>query len=151
MPIDKPKVDDLFTKLSFKYVDRMVAEVNKVQIDIESFVESQSDLSDEQLSDVLKTGEGVQSIIDQFRTGIIVGIDGTINFSETLGELIGRGEEGGEREKLRWTNHGKANCPDCLAREGEVRSRGEWVYAGLPKSGWSLCGSNCDCTLEKDE
>ena len=42
-------------------------------------------------------------------------------------------------------------CPDCLARHGQVREWEEWEGAGLPRSGQTVCGSNCKCVLLPEE
>ena len=40
-------------------------------------------------------------------------------------------------------------CPDCEPRHGEVDTYGNWVLRGLPKTGWSVCRTNCKCILMK--
>ena len=42
-------------------------------------------------------------------------------------------------------------CHDCLARHSQTRTFGEWTSAGLPGSGWSVCGGYCRCQLVPEE
>lgn len=43
---------------------------------------------------------------------------------------------------------GKA-CPDCTPRHKEVDTYQNWILRGLPKTGWSVCRTNCKCVLMK--
>lgn len=38
-------------------------------------------------------------------------------------------------------------CPDCLPRHGVKHKHSAWESMGLPGSGWSVCGSKCQCQL----
>lgn len=38
-------------------------------------------------------------------------------------------------------------CEDCLPRHGMTKPHSEWVSLGLPRSGWSVCKSHCQCQL----
>lgn len=52
---------------------------------------------------------------------------------------------------MRWTTESDENvCDDCEARAGDVRSMLEWEAIGLPKSGFSVCGTNCRCELTEE-
>lgn len=42
-------------------------------------------------------------------------------------------------------------CPDCEPRHGEVDTYENWVLRGLPKTGWSVCRTNCKCVIMKEE
>lgn len=46
-----------------------------------------------------------------------------------------------------WITGGGNTCPDCLPRHGQVASYEEWEISGLPRSGFSVCGLHCGCTL----
>jgi len=55
-------------------------------------------------------------------------------------------EERGVKEYT-WITGGGNTCPDCLPRHGEVATYEEWEISGLPRSGFSVCGLHCGCTL----
>jgi len=44
---------------------------------------------------------------------------------------------------------GDKACPDCEPRHGEVDTYESWTLRGLPKSGFSVCRTNCKCVLMK--
>jgi len=46
-----------------------------------------------------------------------------------------------------WQTSGNNICDDCLDRSGMTESYEYWKLAGLPKSGFSVCGSYCNCDL----
>lgn len=50
-------------------------------------------------------------------------------------------------KEYKWLTGGGNTCPDCLPRHGEVRTWEEWTSIGKPRSGFSVCGKNCGCTL----
>ena len=39
-------------------------------------------------------------------------------------------------------------CPDCAARNGQVKTMAEWTALGLPGTGATRCGAYCRCYLE---
>jgi hypothetical protein len=47
-----------------------------------------------------------------------------------------------------WMCEGINTCPDCIVRHGWVASLDEIEAAGLPRSGFSVCDSNCKCNIE---
>ena len=53
----------------------------------------------------------------------------------------------GGNKMLKWQAVGKNICPDCERRHGQVGTHEEWKLAGLPQSGFSVCGMHCKCTL----
>ena len=48
---------------------------------------------------------------------------------------------------FRWITAGAKSCPDCIPRHGETGSMEYFETIGVPKSGFSVCGANCQCTL----
>jgi hypothetical protein len=50
---------------------------------------------------------------------------------------------------LQWrTSRGPRVCDDCAPRHGMGGlTLDEWERIGLPGSGWSVCGGNCECLL----
>jgi len=42
----------------------------------------------------------------------------------------------------------RLTCPDCLPLHGTSQSYSEWKASpGLPRTGWSVCRSHCECIL----
>ena len=54
-------------------------------------------------------------------------------------------------ERFRWQTSGGNVCPDCARREDRTGTMNYFVGIGLPKSGFSVCRHNCQCTLEAIE
>jgi len=63
------------------------------------------------------------------------------NFEKTLKYLE---EEGSEVEKECWD---RGICPDCLGRDEEVGTKTYFEAIGFPKSGFSVCGIDCNCII----
>ena len=60
-------------------------------------------------------------------------------------------EEAGIKE-YRWVSIGDNRvCPDCEPRNGEVNTMEFFKTIGLPRSGFSICRSNCRCQLVPEE
>lgn len=53
-------------------------------------------------------------------------------------------------ELFRWTTAGNNVCRDCEPRHGEVDTFQAWEEVGLPRSGFSVCSSHCQCVLVPD-
>ena len=54
----------------------------------------------------------------------------------------------GNDVNYRWiVAQGVKNCPDCLARAGEVDTWDGWVSRGMPSTGWSVCKQHCYCQV----
>jgi len=55
-------------------------------------------------------------------------------------------------EYYKWaTTRGDTVCPDCALRHGEVGTLDYFTLIGEPGSGFSLCGSNCNCRLVPED
>jgi len=39
------------------------------------------------------------------------------------------------------------SCPDCLERDGQIKTMKEWEKVGLPKTGKTRCKNDCKCIL----
>ncbi len=50
-------------------------------------------------------------------------------------------------EQFQWVTAGNNVCPDCKERAGRVQQYSYWELAGLPRSGFSICGANCNCRI----
>mgnify|MGYP003677720935 CR=1 FL=1 len=47
----------------------------------------------------------------------------------------------------KWITVGKNICPDCRPRHGQTGDISFFSNIGLPKSEFSVCGTNCNCML----
>ena len=47
----------------------------------------------------------------------------------------------------RWVTAGNNVCRDCEPRHGQEDTYEAWEEVGLPRSGFSVCTSNCQCVL----
>ena len=50
-------------------------------------------------------------------------------------------------KQYKWITVGKNICPDCKPRHGETGELEYFKAIGLPKSEFSVCGTNCNCML----
>jgi len=50
-------------------------------------------------------------------------------------------------QEFKWQAVGKNICPDCNARHGTTGTMETFQMMGMPKSGFSVCGSHCNCEL----
>ena len=55
-------------------------------------------------------------------------------------------ESRGVRE-YSWITGGGNTCPDCKPRHGQKSTYEQWQLVGHPRSGFSVCGFHCGCTL----
>ncbi len=70
------------------------------------------------------------------------------NAVEEAGGVASRGvfERAGITE-FQWQTAGGNVCPDCKERNNRTRTMEQWRLVGIPKSGFSVCGSYCNCVL----
>jgi hypothetical protein len=142
------KVESAFIELSYDVADELIDELNKIQIDFDKYVSKQQlQLAPEAFKSMLNGQSSIpQTLIDSFINRISSVFSGAVNYAETIGELLAK-IPGKDNEILVWQNVGIKNCPDCQGREGKEATREEWLQIGFPKSGWSICGHNCNCVL----
>lgn len=50
-------------------------------------------------------------------------------------------------ERGTWVAVLVSTCEDCLPRHGLTKKYSEWEELGLPRSGFSVCRSNCQCEI----
>jgi len=53
----------------------------------------------------------------------------------------------GTAQKKKWITVSDNPCPDCLPRHNETDSDRNWELRGKPRTGWSVCRTNCKCKL----
>lgn len=81
-----------------------------------------------------------------FRNKIKNNVKNAIKLSSN-GSVNGQFKEAGV-DRFQWVSVGGDNsCPDCESRHGETGTMEFFELLGLPGSGFSLCGTNCDCEL----
>lgn len=153
MPAPLAIVTTLTTELLVRIVTDMASEANKTQVDVDAYVDAAlaSGMTEEAVRDLVFGGGSVttRTFTDAFKRRIVSIIDGAINKGWGDG-MVARQVESGPLDQLyTWRAESAKPCPDCSARNGDKRSMAEWAIAGLPRSGWSLCGSNCKCILDK--
>ena len=73
-----------------------------------------------------------------------------ITEAASIGKNLFLESEGVDSSLLKWrvTQSSTGPCQDCGPRAGQVRTREEWEIAGLPRSGFSVCRSDCLCDLD---
>ena len=53
---------------------------------------------------------------------------------------------------MQWISVGTPRiCSDCESRVGELSTYQDWIAAGLPATGWSLCREFCYCQLVPED
>lgn len=55
--------------------------------------------------------------------------------------------ENGVDVQYRWVAVFVNTCPDCIDLHGTVMSWDDWEAEGMPRSGNTVCGDNCQCML----
>ena len=50
-------------------------------------------------------------------------------------------------KEFKWVTVKSGVCPDCEIRHGETGTMEYWRTVGRPKSGFSVCKTNCRCRL----
>ena len=106
----------------------------------------QSGMSKESIREVLVSDllEGGR-IFGEYRNAIKNTTGQAITNASSQAEKFVYNKEGIER--FRWITAGNNVCPDCEDRAGGVESFKFWELAGLPRSGFSVCGANCNCRI----
>jgi len=122
--------------------------VDKAVVDIESLVATmkRSGASDDAIRHVLLNDlESGGRIFGSFKNQFKATADYGIGKMSHIGSVHEMGSAG--LRIFKWQSAGKNICPDCKGRHGQEMSYEEWSLFGLPKSGFSVCGSYCNCDL----
>lgn len=65
-----------------------------------------------------------------------------------MGNITNRiAEEAFGSDKYAWIAVLINTCKDCLPRHGQVDTAEGWERRGKPRTGWSICRTNCQCML----
>ena len=81
--------------------------------------------------------------------GLVNGITGATNLGITssaqIAEFLEYVKEG--YTEYKWVTVSKNPCFQCAERAGRTEMKEYWEAIGYPRSGFSVCGSNCKCHL----
>jgi hypothetical protein len=105
-----------------------------------------SGMSTEEIKKILlRDLENSGPIFGQFKNSVKATVTASIGMAGN-GAVIQTMQKKGV-EKFKWVTTGKNTCPDCDARHGEIGTMEYFETIGLPQSGFSVCGPNCNCTF----
>lgn len=122
-------------------VQIFTAEINKTMITLEANGAAIEAIK-ETLDRDMKTGG---RIFGKLRNAIKEKVVNSVNQCSRYGQY----EDTSLSQEFMWvTVSGHKICIDCAGRGGDVRTFAEWESAGLPGSGWSVCGGYCYCVLD---
>ena len=121
---------------------------NSFTNDIDSFIGlmqssgvSQSEIKNILKNDLAEGGRIFGSLKNNSASSIRNGIESASNISSR--EAFANAGI----ERFRWVSTGNNVCPDCENRAGVIGEMEYFDTVGLPKSGFSVCGINCQCQL----
>jgi len=124
----------------------LTASAQKTAITLEAYVESRllQGASAESIREALLTdlNEGGR-MFSEFRRSIRSTAVGSVNRVSDAGLY----SEWGVDREYRWSAVLINTCDDCLSRHGIAKTWDEWESLGLPRSGSTICRSNCHCQL----
>ncbi|MAH46966.1 hypothetical protein CMI37_14145 [Candidatus Pacearchaeota archaeon] len=121
---------------------------NSFSNDVESFIGlmsasgvNQSEIKNILRNDLTERGRIFGSLKNNSASTIRNGMENASNVSTR------QAYEKAGIKRFRWVSAGGKVCPDCENRAGVVGEMGYFDSIGLPKSGFSVCGRNCQCQL----
>lgn len=126
----------------------IAAQVTRTSVTLQEFIEIQrlNGLSDSAIKNLLfrDLTEGGR-IFGEFKRSL------DLNITGKMGQLANEAADirfGREPEKKKiWIAALVNTCPDCLPRHGQIDTSENWELRGEPRSGWSVCRTNCQCIL----
>ena len=116
--------------------------VSRIEQQINIF--RQAGLSDEAIinslrADLRTNGRIFGEFSNSIRRGVVSGI--------MQGARLGQDRVYGN-QLMQWVSVGSDRiCSDCERRIGQIETYQDWISAGLPATGWSLCREFCYCQL----
>lgn len=144
--MDNDLFDELITKELTVMEIHLEAKAGRTAISIEEYFKSRiaqgvsPETIGKELIDDLENGG---KFFNEFRNAIKATAHGNmmrINDAAIAGE-------NGMDVKYRWIAVFRNTCPDCINRHGEIKTWDSWEAEGLPRSGNTVCGDNCQCML----
>ena len=123
---------------------------SKTALDLESLIlgMKQGGVSDEVIRQTILNDLNIGGrIMGQFKNGVKNTTRSGILGAGNLASRKTYGDAG--VKEFRWIAvSGSQACPDCMDRHGETGSMEYFESIGTPRSGFSVCGVNCQCQLE---
>ena len=131
------KISKMFDDLSLIVTSNLTSRINSMRLSGMAVSEIRKVL----IADLIAGGR----IFGQLRNGVK---RISKNAIEEAGNIaaIKAFEQAGLKE-YEWITVGKNICPDCRPRHGMEGDLGYFRSIGLPKSEFSVCGTNCNCML----
>ena len=131
------KISKMFDDLSLIVTSNLTSRINSMRLSGMAVSEVRKVL----IADLIAGGR----IFGQLRNGVK---RISKNAIEEAGNIaaIKAFEQAGLKE-YEWITVGKNICPDCRPRHGMEGDLGYFRSIGLPKSEFSVCGTNCNCML----
>ena len=120
--------------------------VSRVEQQINVF--RQAGMSDTGIIESLRTDlQSNGRIFGEFGNSIRRGVVSGIMQGSRLGQDRVYGNQ-----LMQWISVGTPRiCDDCESRVGQINTYQDWIAAGLPATGWSLCREFCYCQLVPDD
>lgn len=98
-------------------------------------------IKDRLLVDLEREGRLFSPIKSNLKNSVKSAINGASS------EASNRTQQAAGITEFTWVTISAKPCPDCDDRAGETGTMEFWEAAGKPKSGFSVCGTNCKCRL----
>lgn len=122
---------------------------NNLQLELDSFLQRMGvTMSQDEIIALIEGSETSvgKAALDKFRNAVRNTLSLAPNQAGNAGyETWVREHDNGQG--WLWEAQSGNPCPDCIVRDGQVKTLEEWDMYGHPKSGFSICGNNCKCHL----
>lgn len=151
MPLTNIILEQALLSVLTKSTIQLVSNANMLQLEIDAFLARQGVvMSPIEIQALIFGGESTvaASALQKFRNAALRIIAGTVNSGWGTGTEFRQAEDD-DGEQYEWRVESNNPCPDCSSRNGQKMSYDAWRAAGLPRSGFSVCGTNCKCTLDR--
>ena len=131
------KTSKMFDDLSLIVTSNLTSRINSMRLSGMAVSEIRKVL----IADLIAGGR----IFGQLRNGVKRISKNTI---EEAGNIAAqKAFEQKNLKQYKWITVGKNICPDCKPRHGLTGDISYFSTIGLPKSEFSVCGTNCNCQL----
>lgn len=154
MPLTESIIEGTLGSVIDDAVIQIVQEINTVQIQVDKYIAAQNgQLSVQGLRDAIFGGQSsvISNELSSFQRFVLRTALGATNDAWGKGTTVRQAEDEQRtrtQKQYVWRVESAKPCPDCSGRNGETRTLAEWQAAGLPRSGFSVCGRNCKCIID---
>ena len=131
------KISKMFDDLALIVTSNLVSRINSMKLSGMSTAETRKVL----VADLITGGR----IFGQLRNGVKRISKNAIEEAGNIASIkqfIAK-----DYKEYKWITVGKNICPDCKPRHGTTGDISYFSTIGLPKSEFSVCGTNCNCQL----